>query len=727
MISWSVLVSVVSLLSTLLFSGQAHADITIDVARGDAEIITVNCNPYALEENPESCIAKGITRENFEITVRHRDFLGSATKSNSVFRVGTSWKSQAQGNFTFRILMEPSGDKVCFKVSRFGIKSNIRFDDNFKDRGDNRYQTLQKENALHLIIQEGMRTKRTRNCILTPRPAKKVTNTELTNSFIPAVCRYGCDEDPNTGAPACHAADAWSNPQDAVFHKPALSIIVQCVSEFADNLIYGAPSSSGGRSVAEKILILMRPFALALLTLFFVLEGYKYSSGIGHSMQSKIKPKEFNNILIKAVIIAAYFGATDLSILLYNSATTIQRNLPILATGSSDGDISFSKFDALSNYEYAASVYDKSVGGQAAATIQDFSYRHCKFDNAKINYTPDKEYLRIWDILDCKLAQYLGYAYQRFTLSKLVNDSGVKPVIEEMETRKVGGGVYVAVINGFTMMWQSALIITFLAFAYCTLVFLIFVKYLTIYMSATIQIVLTFLIMPIILPTLLFSFSKDTFYETIKIILKSMIFPAVFIVFFMFVITFMDKFFYEGNNVFNNGSLSPCLDQQAIVGGVPISNPNQIALDADCKCLDQNSLACLLTAHFNPGEEKVDIIIMQVKYMYNNFRDGIDQADFIIQYGKLMLIYIVLFVVLTFCNDVSGTLTSNQFVKTFSESLFSSRDVIDNPFIKGSVRVATTTAGKATGFASGVVAGSVKRGVPYLKDKLISSKKSERE
>lgn len=203
---------------------------------------------------------------------------------------------------------------------------------------------------------------------------------------------------------------------------------------------------------------------------------------------------------------------------------------------------------------------------------------HCDFSN--MIYPSGKEYIKLWDMIDCKASKYLG-----------IGDN-----LSDTKTPQVIWIGAVAVVS--TFLGIPILVITIIVLV-CLLSLI--ARAVHLYILSFISLVLLFYISPLLLPAVLFDYTKDIFYKWFQKVLSNFLQPILLFAFLSFGLAIVDTVFFGDNIIFvsrdqasipNNGGLPyhPGPEVPYHIGGG--TGPGGKAIEID-QCRDPQALACI--------------------------------------------------------------------------------------------------------------------------------------
>ena len=296
---------------------------------------------------------------------------------------------------------------------------------------------------------------------------------------------------------SCHSA---TNRNTQAF-LPVTSVIVQCIKDSMDLVLYGCIDyQSGGR----------------------------VQTGFLRTVQNKLK-KVVHAILVLAVMLFAMKivltselpKGAELFILLLKFTFVIFLTKD---TAEDDGMALYSKY--LQKISLGLSELVLDAGNDRGLCAYKASDYIVKAGSKTFDYS----YLMIWDKLDCRLAYYIG-----------------SPFIKAGSM--AGTGIVV------TLVFFPLLILTAAIFALDFVLFILMLIYFVILITLIIWIVYVYimaivafgiliLVSPLFIPMILFSYTKNFFDGWLKELIAYSIYPIVLFAFLGFVFTVFDDFFF---------------------------------------------------------------------------------------------------------------------------------------------------------------------------------------
>jgi hypothetical protein len=155
---------------------------------------------------------------------------------------------------------------------------------------------------------------------------------------------------------------------------------------------------------------------------------------------------------------------------------------------------------------------------------QNLGYDYCDFRGL----TYDKNYMKLWDMMDCKISNYLGLGLNKNADIPQVLLTGIAAVF--------------STIYGIPIL---ILTIVFLVF-----MILIMVRVVHIYIMAIAGVMLLGYIAPLIIPAALFKYTKEIFDRWLTQVIGCLLQPIMLFAFMSFMMAAIDTVMYEGNHYF---------------------------------------------------------------------------------------------------------------------------------------------------------------------------------
>lgn len=216
-------------------------------------------------------------------------------------------------------------------------------------------------------------------------------------------------------------------------------------------------------------------------------------------------------------------------------------------------------------------------------------YQYCDFSNE--TYAPGYDTMELWDIVDCKLSKYLGFreggkgkAYkEQHDFDQMINDNAPKVIL-------------IAIIFWGGSVFGSGIVV--LIFALATAVFMItlIIRVAHVYMIAMMAIYFLAFLAPLIIPTVLFNYTKDLFDNWLKQMISFALQPVILFAFLALLFAVSDFVMFRGNNEFCQDDSIRMVNQQLNDDGTC----THIESETEWKCAgDDSAPACVIMKHIN--------------------------------------------------------------------------------------------------------------------------------
>ncbi len=422
------------------------------------------------------------------------------------------------------------------------------------------------------------------NCVYAPPPVA------VTKPPVPAFISQSCI-DYDTSASQFRWPEGVSGGNGGK-SRSFTGVVVQCVEDTMTNLFFNA--RSGGVGAAESVFVKTQKQLIdmirAMLALYVVLIGYKYLIG----EKSGTKRNDFIWMGLRVALVLYFAGGAGMTTLLPGILSSMKNLSAIIIDAGSgangemvvDSGVSVSadrveKREALeiakNDYEAKRAAYSNArinwaqytpevlgyteeekenkevIMNEAKATMDaankvfddarlatlSYGYDYCDFSAfaqaGKYNYTSTEEgkivtrdmsYMRLWDSIDCRLAKYLGVGTD-------VNFPSTPKVL------LIGIGSLFGSILG--------LMIFILSFIFILFVVLITIRIVHIYLIAFIAIILLVYISPLVIPMVLFSYTKSSFDAWLKQLVAFTVQPIILFAFLALMFSIFDSVMYGDN------------------------------------------------------------------------------------------------------------------------------------------------------------------------------------
>lgn len=305
---------------------------------------------------------------------------------------------------------------------------------------------------------------------------------------------------------------------------PVTAYLMGCIQDSINNLLYGCDAVSISKNLSSKnekstgllyvIQKRMRPIIMLAIVLAVILFGMKLVL-----MDSNIKTSEIMTFMIKIALV------------LYLTNSSTQEN----------GMETYGKYMEKISTALQGMVMNNRIGRQIGTDNVFCDYSDATY---KLNVPVaggetierDFSYLKVWDLVDCRLAYYFSKGVKAAYISQTngTNDTLANPY--SYTTFDM-----IASVFNISIMYIILIIICFL-FGLMTLFIIIQVVELMI--LAVIAFHVLILISPIVIPFILFGVTKQTFEGWVNQLITYSLYPVILFSFlgFMFIIT--DQMFF---------------------------------------------------------------------------------------------------------------------------------------------------------------------------------------
>ena len=236
------------------------------------------------------------------------------------------------------------------------------------------------------------------------------------------------------------------------------------------------------------------------------------------------------------------------------------------------------------------------------------------------NYPEGKEYLAIWDTLDCKIMRYLGFGPQESAanIASLILASMMGPV-----------GIYFALSVLF-------LGLMFLAAA---------IRALHIFLSSCVAIILMVFISPIIIPTMLFEKTKGIFNNWLKELISFCLQPMLLFAYIAFMTVVIDRSLIGSATFVGSGPHKGISCEEYCKNSDGTVEPN--TADGDLPACDEtgqkiinpldDSVACLINFNSFGKFPGLEIFGISIPVLTNLLEENVKQRILTIMKGAIML------------------------------------------------------------------------------------------
>ena len=334
------------------------------------------------------------------------------------------------------------------------------------------------------------------------------------------------------------SASCWdANNRFSLAFIPISSVLVQCFSESLDLIIKGGTTISGTicneGGMLKKIQQRMAPGIAGVIMLSIIFLGIKI-------LISSEPPKqtEIASFILKIAFVL-YFTSPDGGMREYydhtKTLTVYLMNMVMKGTGN----------PSICRYETADYVKRASDLGITALDYKRF------------------EYLSLWDNFDCRLGFYLGTPfYGRADSTSAINVLAFIPLL-----------------GGFLFAGQILLVIMALACLITNILLILWIV--QIYVLSLVFSVIIFMVSPLFIPMIMFSYTKPFFDGWLKELIAYTIYPVVITGYMSFVFTVVDTIYF-GDTVFDSKQIK-LLGRATKFFYISDESMNRFALDPTVK------------------------------------------------------------------------------------------------------------------------------------------------
>lgn len=362
------------------------------------------------------------------------------------------------------------------------------------------------------------------NCV--PMPASPNTTTPLKwSSLVSKVC---------TDNNASSSQFRWGGPNGPV--RSGTGIIVECIEDTMMKLFYPTAENPDGATFFSALQARLKTLIRLLMVLYVIFFGYKLMMGA-----EVPKRQEWTWLMLKLVLVA-YFAA-----------------------GSGMTDL-LPAFRAVTN-DVSSIVLE--AGLKAVDSDKDnLTYSYCDFrDTNKYIYPSGKEYMKLFDMVDCKISTYLG-----------IGDS------EEISSAPM---IIVAALLAPVSV-SLGIPIFFIALMVIVTLISITVRIVHIYVMAFMAVMMLVYISPIVIPAAFFEMTKGTFAKWMEQLIGFILQPIILFAFLSFMFVILDGVMFGGNHSFRQEYVPMQLENEQ---GKITQNNMACGTGSDSKCHDTNAPA----------------------------------------------------------------------------------------------------------------------------------------
>ncbi len=510
------------------------------------------------------------------------------------------------------------------------------------------------------------------HCVYMPVPNKTI------KPPVPAFISQACI-DYDTSA----SQFRWPPDGDNTWGKSRsfTGVVVQCVEDTMNNLFFNKHNGAS-ESVFVKTQKKLTDMLMAMLALYVVFIGYKLI------IERKIKQEEAIWMGLRVGLVMYFAAGAGMTNLLPGIIGSVKNASAIImdagAGSTTDNAAKKAEFNsALSVYTAAMNAYStarirwaqaastadkaankvimddarivqdeaKSVMERARVASLSFGYNYCDFRpfvaagkyNVPVkaedgtNVIRDMSYMHLWDSIDCRISRYLG-----------VGVDAAAPSTPKILL--IGIGSIFSSVYGIMIFILITAILIFLT--------LIIVRIVHIYIMAFMAIILLVYISPLVIPMVLFNYTKSSFEAWFRQLLGFCVQPIILFAFLAFMFAIMDSVIYS-----NNYEFLP-VDKSALVATPKIDDNSIARVHGDNKalpCADQNADGCVYrdTDALGYLYQRVnidywDLVIKEATVFRVYHTTGLDEGQYKTLMVELIKLFFVCFIIHALLGQVEG-------------------------------------------------------------------------
>lgn len=664
------------------------------------KILEQSCDPaadplldsYKTESRFKSCEAQGIDINNFELTVKIK-FLGDNGEEEDIKRMGIGERK----NYGLIDVVSPlDGDKICIYAVLAGT-SGAALGTGYMpfapstgllggvgaivgaiipiDKADDLYSGDTESNSSNLA----------KNCVYLPEPRVQLVPPSWSNMISKVCTEYDSSD----------SMFRWPNGKNRSF----IGVTVQCIEETFNNIFTveeGKNPDGKARTFFSQAQAHMKKIVFAIIILYITLFGYRMTVMGGGKVN--ISQKEWFWVVLKIALVIFFAAGSGMTQVLPALQTTTKGLSAIVIEAGFGNKIDSKK--AFDDVSAAAREYDEAVNDLADARIayakdpantslvkvlneamqvkneaesklskakavsDSYGYNYCDFRN--VPYPNGQDFMKIWDMIDCKISKYLGIGDNTSSPGspQLINAVFLLTMFIIMSFL-----VTYVIAGGFAIAYYVTILGVILA---CLVMFLVYLLLIILrmvqsYLIASISLVILTFVSPLIIPAVLFEKTKESFKIWVKLLIGYTLQPVILFAVVAFLMGMFDSVIFGHNYRFvpmgvssNNSSAytsSTVYDNKMCMKtektGIDVcSSADFIKYSGvELKCYDENVLACLFNKerYMNIAWEKSD------KYT-------VDTVFIMIFMLKLFLIAFIAHYVIKLIDDIVARITDTPSV-----------------------------------------------------------------
>ena len=271
--------------------------------------------------------------------------------------------------------------------------------------------------------------------------------------------------------------------------------------------------------------------------------------------------------------------------------------------------------------EQKHNVYEKTLIDTSV-----LAYKYCDFSNESLYPYPGMD-LRIWDMVDCRLAKYTGVGE--------IREAPSEPQL-----------VLIAIASLWSSIWG---IIIFL-FAVVSIIFIVMVilRVANIYLMAMIGLIMLVYFSPLLIPSVLFNKTRYIFDSWLNQIISYTLQPVILFAFLAVFFAITDHVIYGDNSIFYQPGSPEVVDDPSLL--------NKLVLSPEGECIDENKLGCI----YNKAVfARTDDIGIGDGFVFTTISIVSEKGIImVVELTKLLFLFFIMHAVLELMEQMASTLTN---------------------------------------------------------------------
>lgn len=274
--------------------------------------------------------------------------------------------------------------------------------------------------------------------------------------------------------------------------------------------------------------------------------------------------------------------------------------------------------------------------GSSTVVESNTGYSYCDF--RFYSYPQGKGYMKLWDMIDCKFSKYLGIG-------------------DNVEMKDAPQVILVALLAPLSMAFGIP--IFFFAIMFLTVVIMIIVRAVHIYIMSFIGLILLVYISPLVIPAVLFEFTKGIFQSWLQQLMALWLQPVILFAFLSFMFACIDTVMFGDNHQFsaNNRIVNTHVSTANPYGEVTSSN--KTCGGTDTKCRDSKAIGYIYQAS-EITKRPFPVAAFSIFKIWNVDVGTDNGKALFIGLSKLILISLIVYSVLSMVETMSNKLVGGM-------------------------------------------------------------------